>query len=204
MKSKIVLMALAAMMMVGLAQAGLNLIPNPSFELGSGTVPDDWSLTEGADRITWETNTNNGSKSMLLTGFGNKPEATISSTDPIAVTAGTEYAFSAWVKSMTGAAASGTNLRLRWNDAAGNGIGGGWNNFSWYGVDAGAGWDEVTAVTIEAPAGAVNLDLAWLYSWKGTPNDGVYIGSVSMVEVPEPMTLCLLGLGGLILRRKKA
>ena len=201
MKSKIV-MLMAVMMIVGIAQA--NLVPNAGFEDGVGVLPDAWTIETGEAKITWSDEANSGSKSMLVTGTGGKPEAVVVSTDLIPVTAGTEYVFSACVKSLNGGTASGTNLRVRWNDAAGVGIGGGWSNFSWYGVAAGADWAEVTALTMEAPAGAVTLDHAWLYSWKGDAGDGAYVDDVSVTAVPEPMTLCLLGLGGLMLRRKKA
>jgi len=202
MKSKIVSIALAALMVTGFAQAGLNMIPNPSFEVGSGDMPDCWQVLQSEDKIEWVTDTNTGSKSMKLSY--NNPEAIIASIDLIPVTAGTEYRFNAWIKSIDGAIADGTNLRLSWKDAAGNSVGGAWNGMSWYGVEVDGNWSEYNAVTMEAPEGAVAVEHAWLYTWKAGAKTGVYIGDVSMTAVPEPMTLCLLGLGGLMLRRKKA
>ena len=203
MKSKIVLMSVVAMLVVGNAQA--NLILNPGFENGTGDWPDDWTIESAADGTVWSDEAYTGNKSMLLTGYGYKPESIIVSTDRIAVTAGTEYTFSAMVKSLSGGTASGTNLRVKWFDAAGNWVawpdGGGWNGWNWFAVDAPPDWTEATALTIAAPAGAVEIEHAWVYSWKGDADDGVYIDDVSMV--PEPMTMGLLGLGALMIRRRR-
>lgn len=201
---KLMFIVLAVVMIVGIAQA--NLVPNSGFENGTGTVPDGWTIESGDTKITWSDDAHSGSKSMLLTGTAGKPEAVIFSTDVIPVTAGTEYTFSAWAKSFGTAPVvnGGPNFRIRWNDAAGAGIGGGWNNYSWYAFSPTADWTEITALTMEAPAGAVSIEHGYLYSWKGDAGNGYYIDDASMVAVPEPMTLCLLGLGGLLLRRKKA
>ena len=205
MRTKIVLMALAALMVVGIAQA--NLVPNAGFEDGAGTVPDAWIIESGDTKITWSDEANTGIKSMLLTGTGGKPEAVIVSADRIAVTAGTEYTFIANVKSLNGGAVSGLNLRVKWFDAADNYVnwpdGGGWSGWNWFAINAGADWTEETALTIAAPAGAVNIEHALVYSWKGDAGDGVYVDDVSMTAVPEPMTLGLLGLGALMIRRKR-
>ena len=199
--SKFVVAAGLVIALGGIAQA--NMVPNASFEVAdtAGTMPDAWTVLQAPGKVVWSTEAHTGSKSMELQY--NNPEAIISPTDRIAVTAGTEYTFSAWLKSTNGAEAVGPNARLKWFDAAGDvvEIDYGWNNWQWYAVTAPIEWTELTAVTIEAPAGAATVEYAWLYTWKGDQTSGVYIDDVSMT--PEPATMGLLALGGLALLRRR-
>ena len=206
MGNKVTFLAVAglvcALAVAGSAQA--NMVPNAGFEIadvGDPNMPADWTILQSADKVVWSDEAYTGSKCMELQY--NNPEAIISPTERIAVTAGTEYTFGACLKSTNGAEAVGPNARLKWFDAAGDvvEVPYGWNNWQWYAVTAPVEWTELTAVTIEAPAGAASVEYAWLYTWKGDSSSGVYIDDVSMT--PEPATMGLLALGGLAMLRRR-
>ena len=125
------------------------------------------------------------------------------------VVEGEEYTASVWAKSLTLGYPAETLLNIWWLDAANNYLSGAWIQ----GPDVDNEWVEAVFPTLVAPAGAANLDFNLIGTrLHGDVNDPRYPNSVngvayddlSLVAVPEPMTLCLLGLGGLMLRRKKA
>ncbi len=78
------------------ANAQTNIVPNPGFEQGSGMTADGWIAVPWATRV--EALAHSGSYSMHVTEGGNIGYPHIDS-DPISVTPGTEYLFSAWALS---------------------------------------------------------------------------------------------------------
>jgi hypothetical protein len=125
---------------------------------------------------------------------------------PFTIQANTIYTFTVWHKGIDGASTLGspdgfygikfvlkdqghnTNLILQEPDYA---MTSGWTKWT-------ATWDSAGY----AYAGqSVQLRLA-VFAGKAI-GDGAYIDSMSLTAIPEPATLAILGLGGLLLRRRK-
>ena len=80
-------------------------------------------------------------------------------------------------------------------------------NPRFFAAPAGGDWAEGTDVdtglwfTYEMYADSIGTSLVGLTADWGSPEIGAL--SITVVDVPEPMTMALLGLGGLFLRRRK-
>ena len=59
--------------------------------------------------------------------------------------------------------------------------------------------DEIAVATLTGEAAGTYTINVWSSGWTGTPEDSFTL----TVLIPEPMTIGLLGLGGLFLRRRK-
>ena len=203
-KMYVVLMVVLA---VGLAQA--ELITNGDFEGGTFVadgVPDGWSAQTGTvsgydyDRVcNWKSSGGNqyceaqGWSSGYGDGF----------SQDIVLTGGETYAYSFRTKVTEaiapGYSGSGTgyySMRLYWDN-------GGYMDIEGIQYES-AGWETITG-TFEAQAGATGAGLT-MFAWGNTASYqhmGQAYDDISIVAVPEPLTMSLLGLGALVLRRRK-
>ena len=225
MKMKIVLMALVAMIATGQAQ---NLVTNGDFEGGTFVadgVPDGWSAQTGTVHFTSTSGGNpTGWYSISTTydrvanwkqGMGNKfveCQGWYSGyydgiTQDITVSGNANYAYSFRTKVNTAiSGATGTYasyngyeyycIRLYWD-------GPGW-------ITMARGWQAQTALwqtftgTFSTPAGETGATMAvYGYGNYSTSQHLAQAYDDISITLPEPLTMSLLGLGGLMLRRRK-
>ena len=74
------------------------------------------------------------------------------------------------------------------------------NEMLYSGTGLGAGYHQFSVITPVIPAGTIAGEFGITFAGSGT----FALDDASMAVVPEPMTLGLLGLGGLFLRRRRA
>ena len=121
-----------------------------------------------------------------------------SSAELIPVTAGNAYTLRGYAKDLTG---DGGNFELKfeWLDASGRKPSEGSAVPTWSIFFDGmtTSWVEYTK-TETAPAGACYIRPVY-----GESNPGKTVGIDNLQFLPEPMSIALLGLGGLFLRRRK-
>ncbi len=224
---KIVLMLAAMALVAGIAQA--EMLTNPGFETGTygpQNMPDSWYLSESTwpAQMTWlSTAGRGGGKAILLNSFsGTEWDSDLSATvsfssetgwlgqwtGPGTVTAGSEYAFSVWAKSPTLEETAYPYGYLSWFDVSSSGITNYWitawtndTTASPWSVTAGDDWTFIDFGSFTAPAGATSVTF-WLAGYySNQASGGVLYDDASMI--PEPVTMGLLGLGALMLRRRK-
>ena len=208
---KLLLMFLAIALVAGTAQA-TNLLPNAGFEVGADTLPDGWmgaSYNGGvvAMDILWmddPAGAHSGDKYMkLLTNNGSEPY--LWPVDMVPVTAGETYDFSVWAKSTNGDATPPTRTEAF---------------ICFYKADFGdlfslspkwqlspadeqwpTEWTKWDICTWTAPAEAAYVDFN-LVTWEGN-QAGTGLCYDDAMMTPEPLTISLLGLGGLMIRRRR-
>lgn len=203
---KKVLVVLAVLAVAGIANANL-LVPQGDLENGIGTLASGWGTwAGGGGTVTWVASGGNGGGFARVDTFAGgswaglvAPHDDFGGGIPLAtlgLTAGQEATFAIDIKefvAQTGAHGvgmkieswgSGGYIQNHGGDMAVPAIiaGGGWNNYEF-------------TVTLDAAATGVKLVPVW--------GDGGSYGFDNLSVVPEPATMALLGLGGLLLRRRK-
>ena len=209
---------------------GPELVTNGDFESGTfvkDAVPYGWAMagettTAGAygTLVQWKGPPAAPTKIAQVTGpsYYNTGGVTIAGmiqTD-IAVLGGAPHLFTFDAKCISDT--SWFSVQVRWRDAEGGSLGydnewvgsyfntpsGSTNSNAWFvptvsaTVTAG-GWWTYPVREMRAPGMAVTADIHF-YAWLGCVHQ---YDEISLVEIPEPLTLSLLGLGGLMLRRRK-
>ena len=203
MKKIIVLILLLAVF--GTVRA--NLVNNPGFEDGTWTAetdqPDGWWTY--AYSPLWKNGAgtaHSGTKSMELAGFygwwwNGSSSAWYTSTaevgTEIAATPGQNYAFSVWARGDGGA---DLTFQARFRDGSGVWLEDPVGEIT---VTTTGDWVQYDLGSYLAPAGTVDLQLVLMST--GGPNGSVFVDDV--VGIPEPITISLLALGGLMISRRK-
>jgi hypothetical protein len=190
------------MLVAMFATAQANLLNNGDFEDGIFVLddtPDGWSAyynsTPGSsDLVNWKSGTgaHGGNNYVQIMGWSTTWGSMFQT---VSVTENESYAFSLWSKGDGTVDNAGPGAY--WLDSLGSSLG----TAVYETFTAGATWEFHDYGTIVAPPGATQFSV---YLWAAT-NTTVYYDDVSLTLVPEPFTMSLLGLGGLVLlRRKKA
>ena len=112
---------------------------------------------------------------------------------------GEAYELSIWARDQGWGADKNLSITLQVND------GSGWsllvNEMLYSGAGLGdSNYHKFSTITPIIPAGTVAAEFGFTFAGSGT----FALDDASMAVVPEPMTLGLLGLGGLFLRRRRA
>lgn len=118
----------------------------------------------------------------------------------LVVSGGDVLQASSYIKQLSGPAGGAGFMKIEWYNDTGK-LGQDIESFV-----ATASWAQVTGSLFTAPAGTTNVTMvvgneSWTGGLMGT---AIGFDNVSLTIVPEPMSIALLGLGGLILRRRKA
>ena len=217
---KIIIVLMLVGMLCTAAQA--NILVNGDFEDASfvlNDTPTAWvayytTSAAASPNVNWKNGGRlngqpyTGDYFVTVTGWTSGYWGSAAQTVP--VTAGYDYTLSLATRLIDAGAGGYAGLSLQFYDATNTSMG--WTlDTSW---TASSAWTYSTVGTYTAPAGAVAARVAlWAYGTADIDGDTTTVDpgadtiaydAVSLVEtVPEPLTLSLLGLGGLMLRRKK-
>jgi hypothetical protein len=116
------------------------------------------------------------------------------------VTGGSNYTFSVWAKSPSASATVTPYGYVSWFDSASSTLDGYWvypDNSS-----VGNDWTEISFGWATAPVGTTSATF-YLAGYLNLEAGGILYDDASMSLIPEPVTMSLLGLGALMLRRRK-
>jgi len=227
MMKRVLVLMLAGLVCVGTASA--NLVTNPGFEdqnlATNGYVYDVQGYNDDyfADHAyvvhpgdAWNlVSPHSGNNVMVMVGDSNSTHMGVLQDLSMTMTPGTTYTVSGYVSKLAGYGANHYFLSIL-NKRTGKHVGsitsdptyvGDWPIS--FGTVAGDCWTEVTAPSYTATADDAGYGLQLsLWTWK--PSSAGYYDytfaawdDLSVTAVPEPMTLGLLSLGGLLLARRK-
>jgi hypothetical protein len=184
-----------------------NLLDNSGFEdpLTSDGPPfdDNWeAFTGGAGAISINSTTNplSGTQHLQLQISGTANNFAGVFQDVPGLSAGEELTWSGWSLD-AGTDAGGTEIRIEWRDSVGNAEISRTANYVPVLTDVYTQW----SLTDTVPAGADLARVVYaIQSFGAGPNQNIYVDDVSVTVIPEPASLALLGLGGLVmfLRRR--
>ena len=222
MKKIVLLVAMA--LMVGTTQA--NLLTNPGFEDGvfkANNPPDSWidSWTSYTSNMTWfkdkgqEANAHSGSRYIQMNNWwtGSATHYDVYLWQNVTgLTAGADYSFSVWGKSVTSGTTALGGMYMVWYNTSSVMTSSAAGYISSTRVDGSVGdtWTQMDFGSLTAPAGTVAGVFFLLGEDENNPNHTGTTGAVGIyyddaVMIPEPATIGLLGLGALVLtRRRKA
>jgi hypothetical protein len=200
MKKRVILAVIAVCCMAVLTgTVHANIVANPGFEAGSGS-PDDWWTWNYSQ--TWTSaDAHGGAMAERLAGFSGTWSSTWWTSwgevgQDVAVTAGETYTFDVWLKDEgTGVNPGELYFTARFRDGDGS-----WLAYPDATFAAASTWTNVDLGQYTAPAGTIDVQFVLM----GNPGGSILVDDANMVLVPEPVTICLLGFGGLLLRRRRA
>jgi hypothetical protein len=197
---KNLLAALAVFMLFASHATAQNLVENPSFEdptVNSGSANDVWfRFGSGANGTSSESTVmpRTGSRHIALQLVGPNQFAGVFQNLNTTINPGQIVNFSGFARNATGAAFNATQeIKLEWqgtpnppqNRLDDLTLGSSYEMFSHTGV---------------APAGTTGLVVTYALSSFGAGQSGdslVHLDDVTVTIVPEPATVCMLGLGSL-------
>ena len=203
---KIVLMLAAMALVAGIAQA--ELLTNPGFEDGAygvKLIPDGWSIYSPTYSSGWDWwlsggGAHGGSKYMSMHAAPSASYTTATIGQVLPAAPGDEFTFSVWAKSPSQSVNATPYGYITWGNATTS-----WLSYGSLIPDnssVGNTWTLVSFDAVTAPAGA-----EWGYfQVMGTLANDAAAGGILYDDaslIPEPVTLGLLGLGALMLRRRK-
>jgi len=187
---------LAATLAIGTSAVAQNLLVDPGFETQTG-----WTLFNGAAYS--QAYAHSGNWSMFDGTVNNVP----GSYEQFPASAGMQFDLTGYGMTPTALAGSPAFgiLQVSYFDSSGNNLGtvetspgnaktsaqinGGTTSGAWTFLDTGVA---------TAPANTASIEAFTLYVDFSGNNQGVYFDDLSLVQVPEPSALVLLGLGGLM------
>jgi hypothetical protein len=230
MKKKYVVLMLVAMLAGSALAVGPELVANGDFQDASfvvNTVPTAWSIggessTLIGTSVNWKRNPGTArwmeikGPDYSLAGTGTLGGA-VADDIALQLSGGWDTYYFSFDSKMSGGSVSWFSWQVEFYDAAGGSLGydnewvgsyfsGTWGvnahfvpSYSALSFVASTTWWTHPTETIQAPAYAVTAEISFM-----NYRDSVHcFDNVSLKVIPEPLTMSLLGLGGLMLRRRK-
>jgi hypothetical protein len=186
-----------------------NLIINPGFEAGPGASADSWNLAQAAGGPVYGVRTNDNAFAgsfnyeIHLASVGAGPVVRFEQ-DAVPVIGGTSYNFSFYADALDGSAGDATQWDIQWF----NGGLIGETGFQSYNPGNNA-YALITSM-VNAPAGATAANVIFYNAGAADMSQSATVDfdNVSLVAVPEPSIISLMGMGVfsavLVMRKRKS
>jgi hypothetical protein len=203
MKKLVVLMCVVGLLSTAV---NANIIVNDSFESGSGTVATGWiqnafAIGTTLQRVAELPHSGDYSMKAVINWTSGGPKAELMQTTAVGSLSGSASSgkvdLNFWYRGALGVSEV-AQANIKWLNAAGGEIGGtAWWNFTPTGT-----YQKFNQINLTCPALTSRAKVTiQLVGGAMAQTGNLYVDDV--VLTPEPMTLALLGLGGLFLRRRK-